>query len=88
MIRITDYRIIRIINPAGTEFRHIVKVRTVQTKTNMHSEKECYRGRLSEQSQLSLVLPLHCHIRTSLAGKFLIYAVISVPPPTLVHWGL
>lgn len=54
----------------------------------MHSEKECYRGAsLSEQSKLSLALfPSRYHIRTSLVGKFLIYAVIFcafLPPSTL-----
>ena len=39
------------------------------------------RASLSEQSKLSLALfPLHYHICTLLAGKFLIYAVIFVPP--------
>ena len=39
------------------------------------------RVSLSEQSKLSLALfPSHYHIRTSLAGKLLIYAVIFVPP--------
>ena len=38
------------------------------------------RASLSEQSKLSLALfPSHYHIRTSLAEKFLIYAVIFVP---------
>lgn len=58
----------------------------------MHSQKECYGGGgLSQQTKpaQSGDFPLHRHIRTSLAGEFLIHAVIFVHLPSPpVHLGL
>lgn len=84
----------RIIRPqlAGTEFLHTVrKLELYKNEDKICTAKKNVTGGLSlgEQSKLSLAaFPSHYHIRTSLAGKFLIYAVIFVPPLPPAHSGL
>lgn len=79
---------IRIINPVGTEFRHIVKVRTVQMRTK-YAQLERMLQSLSQrtkpaQSGAFLALP-HPHI---ISWKIPNICCNFCVPPTLVHLGL